>query len=535
MGFELVTQHGQGAGRRYAIADGGELTIGRSTACTVVVDDDGVSRRHCRLVNESDRLTVIDLGTLNSTFVNGARVERGELSDGDVLMIGQTSFVCNRLASPSDTDTPAPSADDPVTVMLRKVVDTPGSGISSLDRLASRDTPSRTHRTLETAYQISQTLATAHDVAGVFESVTESILRTVDADRAALLLRDPGGADTDLRVAVARTRDSVSATAQISVSGTVTSDVLNNGVSVLIENTADDQRYHEAKSIVVQRIGSVVCAPITADGVVRGVIYADTHAADHRFTQADMELLAHIGSQAGVALLRAELVDQLQRLFLDTMRAMVATIDAKDGYTHRHSERVATAALALTRELGASNVDTRTVKLSGLLHDIGKIGVPDAILNKPGPLTDAELLEIQKHPAHGEQILSHIRVGGIKAILPGVRSHHEKWDGSGYPDGLAGDRIPWLGRLLAVADVLDALSSGRSYRPAHDIDRAVAMIVHDAGRHFDPVIVEALEALHARGDLQRLEEDQGFDIDSTTAIMGAPQEAGNRKPDTGDA
>ena len=164
---------------------------------------------------------------------------------------------------------------------------------------------------------------------------------------------------------------------------------------------------------------------------------------------------------------------------------------------------MATVAAALARELGSSEADILTVKLSGLLHDVGKIGIPKAILNKPASLTDAEHRQIRTHPDHAVHILRHIRVGGIKAILSGVRSHHEKWDGSGYPDGLAGDRIPWLGRLLAVADVLDALSSDRSYRGAYDIDYAVTMIVGAAGRHFDPAIVGALGALHARGELQR--------------------------------
>ena len=140
---------------------------------------------------------------------------------------------------------------------------------------------------------------------------------------------------------------------------------------------------------------------------------------------------------------------------------------------HRHSERVAAAAVALARELGREESYVRTVQLSGLLHDIGKIGVPEAISNNAGPLTAFEHQAIRKHPEHGVQILSHIHAGDIKAILPGVRWHHERWDGSGYPDGLAGEDIPWLGRLLAVADVFDALSSDRSYRGANHIDRAV--------------------------------------------------------------
>jgi putative nucleotidyltransferase with HDIG domain len=519
MDFELVLDHGEDGengrapGPRYAVADQAELTIGRSPRCTIVVADEGVSRHHCRVVSESGRLMVIDLGTLNSTFINDAPIDRGELRDGDRLTIGTTTFVCHRPDSRAGSD----SREEPSgSRVLRRIVETPVPGTLTLDRVVSHDALHRAHRTLETAYQISQTLATAPDVAGVFESVMESILQTVDADRAALLLRDAGAADAELRVAVARTRGAGSAATEIAVSSTVTNDVLSNGVSMLIENAAGDLRYQDAESIVAQDIRSIVCAPITSDGAVRGVIYVDKRALEHSFTEADMELLAHIGSQTGVALHRAELADQFQRLFLDTMRAMVATIDAKDGYTHRHSERVAMAAVALARELGRSDTDITTVKLSGLLHDIGKIGVPEAILNKPGPLTEAEHLEIRKHPEHGVRILAHIRVRGIEAILPGVRSHHEKWDGSGYPDGLAGEEIPWLGRLLAVADVLDALSSNRSYRGAYGVDRAVAMIVEDAGRHFDPVIANALQALHERGVLQRLEENLEFDVVPST-------------------
>ncbi len=531
MDFELVIQHGQPTGRRFAIEDGGELTIGRSVECSIVVADEGVSRQHCRLANESGHLTIIDLGTLNSTFVNGERLDRGELRPGDSLTVGKTTFQCLGQSAPDETGA---ATDSESSMVLRKVVETPRPGTMTREMTASRDELYRAHLTLETAYQISQTLATARDVAGVFESVIESILRTLDADRTALLLRNSGSADTDLRVAVARTRGSSSPTTEIRVSRTVTNDVLNNGVSVLIENAAADRRYQDAESIVAQDIRSAVCAPITADGAVRGVIYADKRAAERRFTEADMELLAHIGSQAGVALHRAELVDQFQRLFLDTMRAMVATIDAKDGYTHRHSERVATAAVALARELGRSEADMRTVKLSGLLHDIGKIGVPEAILNKPGPLTDAEHREMRKHPEHGVHILSHISVGGIDAIMLGVRSHHEKWDGTGYPDGHAGEQIPWLGRLLAVADVVDALSSDRSYRGAYDVNRAVTMIIEDAGQHFDPDIADALAALHARGELDRLQQDLEFDVAPVMPIADAQEETGGKRRETGD-
>jgi HD-GYP domain-containing protein (c-di-GMP phosphodiesterase class II) len=142
-----------------------------------------------------------------------------------------------------------------------------------------------------------------------------------------------------------------------------------------------------------------------------------------------------------------------------------------------------------------------TVQLSGLLHDVGKIAVPDAILNKPGRLTDEEFGEMLQHPVHGDRILGNIQSPSIKAVLPGVRSHHEKWDGTGYPDRLAGEDIPLLGRLLGVADVFDALTSARAYRGAMPADAAVNIIREGSGTHFDPRLAELVIELHERGVL----------------------------------
>jgi HD-GYP domain-containing protein (c-di-GMP phosphodiesterase class II) len=183
------------------------------------------------------------------------------------------------------------------------------------------------------------------------------------------------------------------------------------------------------------------------------------------------------------------------------MRAIAAIIDAKDGYTHRHSERVAGFAVRLARQLGWSPDECRVLELSGLLHDIGKIGVSDAILNKPGKLTPEEFAEVRRHPGHGAAILSHIQSPKVAKLLPGVMHHHERWDGTGYPDGLAGDDIPIFGRVLAVADFIDALTSDRSYRGARSIDDVVTMIQEESGRMFDPRVVEAAVTLHAHGEL----------------------------------
>lgn len=158
------------------------------------------------------------------------------------------------------------------------------------------------------------------------------------------------------------------------------------------------------------------------------------------------------------------------------------------------SKRIAVA-LDLSAEAQA------TVELSALLHDVGKIAVPDSILNKPGRLTPEEFDEMKKHPAHGARILGNIQSPSVKAVLPGVQCHHEKWDGTGYPEGLSGESIPMLGRLLGVADFVDALTSARAYRAAMPVPEAIELIRKGAGTHFDPEIAALVVRLHENGDL----------------------------------
>jgi HD-GYP domain-containing protein (c-di-GMP phosphodiesterase class II) len=286
----------------------------------------------------------------------------------------------------------------------------------------------------------------------------------------------------------------------MTLSRTVVQDVLDQGVSTFTHDALNDERYGAGESIVRQRLRSIMCAPMRTTDEILGVLYVDSLSA-HEFSEPQLELLAAIGNQAGTALHRARLLAEVEKLFLDVMRAIAAIIDAKDGYTHRHSERVAGFAVRLARQLEWPPDECRLLELSGLLHDIGKIGVSDAILNKPGKLTAEEFAEVRRHPGHGAAILSHIQSPKVAKLLPGVMYHHERWDGTGYPDGLAGEDIPIFGRVLAVADFIDALTSDRSYRGARSIDDVVTMIQEESGRMFDPRVVEAAVALHAQGEL----------------------------------
>jgi len=181
--------------------------------------------------------------------------------------------------------------------------------------------------------------------------------------------------------------------------------------------------------------------------------------------------------------------EHLADLYLATIKSLALAIDAKDQYTHQHILRVQHYAVAIAGHMGITGIELEAINNGALLHDIGKLGVPEYVLLKPGRLTDDEFAKIKEHPQIGADILH--AVDFPWPVLPVVRSHHEKWDGTGYPDGLAGEDIPRTARILAVADVYDALTSSRSYRNAWTHERACEVIKKDRGTHFDPVIADA--------------------------------------------
>jgi putative nucleotidyltransferase with HDIG domain len=170
-------------------------------------------------------------------------------------------------------------------------------------------------------------------------------------------------------------------------------------------------------------------------------------------------------------------------------------IEVRDPYTRGHSTRVTAIAEAIARRLGWDEERLELLQLGGPLHDVGKLGVSEEVLAKPGRLDEAELAQIREHPKLGARIL--LRVAALRGALPYVLYHHERWDGGGYPTGRAGERIPLEARVLAVADAFDAMTSDRPYRPALDRDEAVAEVVRCAGTQFDPEVVRVFLELFA--------------------------------------
>ncbi len=233
----------------------------------------------------------------------------------------------------------------------------------------------------------------------------------------------------------------------------------------------------------------VVAVPIATAQQFYGVlqVYNKTNGTD--FTATEIQLLQEIASKLALALANVELYRELHQAALETIKSLARALDSKDKYTANHSDNVSQYGFLIACKMGLPFETCERIKLAGILHDVGKIGIPDAILNKPDRLTDEEFAIIKQHPGKGYRILEPYK--GLRDVADAACSHHERWDGGGYPRKLKGDAIPLGGRILALADAFDTLTSDRKYRPRVDMDWALNEMHRCAGNHFDPRVVEA--------------------------------------------
>ena len=238
--------------------------------------------------------------------------------------------------------------------------------------------------------------------------------------------------------------------------------------------------------------GQVVCLlPLRIDTERLGILLLGEDRDEHReaFTASKLRLATAIANQSASAIHRARLSDHLQNISLETVLALVKTIEARDLYTGGHSRRMTDLSEGVAHYLGCTPGEIEAIRWSSLLHDIGKIGIPDRVLLKPAPLSPDEWRMIRQHPEVGADIV--LSVSNLAHVADLVRAHHERYDGSGYPYGLKGQEIPLGARILAVVDAYDAITEGRIYRVARSQADAFAELQRCAGQDFDPMVVDA--------------------------------------------
>lgn len=246
--------------------------------------------------------------------------------------------------------------------------------------------------------------------------------------------------------------------------------------------------------------GSFVAIPLKIRSKVFGLLYAIVRNAEWNFSEKDLYFLNFLTEKASFLVENLALYENIYTNLLSTLYAFVETIEARDPYTKQHSTMVSNYAMLIAAAYGCSQNEIDQLNVAGNLHDIGKIGIPDNILLKPGRLTDEEFKIIQKHPVIGSNIIGHFGMWTDEQKI--IRHHHERYDGRGYPDGLKGQEIPTLSRILSVADVFDALTTDRAYRKKMDTDVAVQIIRENIGSQFDPEIGEVFLEQYNQGKIK---------------------------------
>ena len=246
----------------------------------------------------------------------------------------------------------------------------------------------------------------------------------------------------------------------------------------------------EDKNWVGRFDSSVLCAPLLIKDFVIGIMVVSGSKSESGFDDGDLNLLFNLASQTAVAIENARLNQDIESIYFETISALALAVDAKDRYSRGHLDRVSRYSVAIGKHMGLENVELKMLRDAAVLHDLGKIGVPDDVLGKKDRLTDEEWNLMRKHPQIGESIIKPIK--SLAYLCDIIRHHHEKLDGSGYPDGLKGESIAPLVRILAVADVFDALTSDRSYREKSSFKEGV-IILREMGGKIDQDIVNIFE------------------------------------------
>ncbi|HVF53865.1 MAG TPA: HD domain-containing phosphohydrolase [Actinomycetota bacterium] len=265
-------------------------------------------------------------------------------------------------------------------------------------------------------------------------------------------------------------------------------------VEISIADSPPEDRYVLEK----MAFAHVLITPLSINGKIVGTIEA-FRVVDQPFRSDDVSEIEVLTAFAGTAYSKIELTSQLERQYTVTLEALASALEVKDPYTQAHTGRIREMSSALALAMKVPPQELRAIRLGAILHDVGKIGIPDAILLKPGPLDDAEWEVMRTHPEVGVRMLKNIEF--LVPALPVIRHHHEAWDGSGYPDGLSGEKIPLGARIVAVCDAYDAMTTDRPYRAGMAPEAACKELLAHANKQFDPICAALLvQVLSSAGD-----------------------------------
>lgn len=347
-------------------------------------------------------------------------------------------------------------------------------------------------------YELSEALASGMPLDDQLQLVVEMVRENFSADGVCIITTDPKNPS----------KQTVRAASGVTALAPRVDYLLETfkGEGRVLAHGKDVTQFLGASNLAEQSPHSFVSVPLRVRGQTVGVLYALSVRQGFRFTEGQRKGLAVLSSRAASAIENARMHSDLRATFTDTIEGLARALEAKDPYTAGHSDRVASYARLIARQMTLGEPEIERVYHGGLMHDIGKIGINVSILNKPQKLTEAEYEMFKSHTTKGKRIVEPIKF--LNHLIPFIYSHHEAWDGRGYPDGLAGLDIPFEGRLMAVADSYDAMTSNRPYRKALPHEVATSELTRCSGTQFDGDVVKAFIA--AIEDYRRECREQGI-------------------------
>jgi len=489
----LIVERGPGAGTRISLEEF-PVTIGRDSTNTIVVDDSEVSRNHLRIKKRGRVYVCEDLESRNGSFVNGDKILNSIIKNGDKILIGTIEFMF--VASEPNIQLADQVMDFDMIVDDDLGLNGPIDLGNPIKSVKKKFTPIRlTQQSMD--YQFNkdpkaiQTLFENHSNLIVIEDINEAcraLLKSLgkimkSADRAAIFVWSA----PHRRLLPMATKTFSKNPKPFILSQRSMEDVIARKQGILLQ--AEDPQVTQSGSnrliLPMMHHDSPIC-----------IIHAEIDNPRKTFDSKEIDLIQGLLNRCAPSFDTMLLRREIDAWMVGMIETLIATIEAKDTYTQGHSERVSRYCMAIADQLQLTREVKRLLLVSALCHDVGKIGIPDAILKKADLLSSEEYEEMKLHPTIGADIVSHMP--NAHRIISGVKHHHEKWDGTGYPDGLVGEDIPFFGRIVAIADVFDAMISGRSYSGFMDEATAVQKLFEEKDL-FDPEILKAFVRAHESG------------------------------------